>query len=298
MARTRNILIGVIMAIFVCIFFAMIIVSFWGMTRQESMSFIPAGDKIAIIDIFGPIEYSENIVRQLKKFGNDNSVPAIILRIDSPGGAVAPTQEIFNQVLRVREEGTYVIASVASLAASGGYYIACAADTVFANPGSLIGSIGVIFSFLTLEGLMEKVGVELEVVKSGNMKDIGNYSREMSQQERDMLQSALDDVYSQFVMVISEQRDIDIYQVEDIADGSVFTGNQALDLGLVDKVGGLEDAINFAGEITGMGDDPKTVKEYLRKKNVFDYLAENAASVLNITGGENSRWPRLEYLYK
>jgi len=297
MARTRNIFVGLFITGVVVLFFLMISVSIWGLSKQQGLSFVSTGDKIAIIEIDGVIESSDYFVRQLKKYSNDNSVLAIVLRINSPGGAVAPTQEIYRQVLKVREEGTYIIVSISSIAASGGYYIASAADTILANPGSLTGSIGVIFSYFTFEVLMDKIGVNLEVVKSGDLKDVGNMSREMTQKEREMLQSAIDDTYNQFVMAVSEGRNLDIDRVEELADGSIFTGNQALEFGLVDKLGGLEDAIDLASEMTGLGDDPKIIREYPRDRRFLDYFIEKAALLLNVNVPEQT-WPKLEYIYK
>ncbi|OQX92795.1 MAG: hypothetical protein B6D58_01025, partial [candidate division Zixibacteria bacterium 4484_95] len=222
---------------------------------------------------------------------------AIVLRINSPGGVVAPTQEIYNQILKVREDGKYVVVSMSSVTASGGYYIACAGDSILANPGTITGSIGVMLSFLNFEGLMDKVGVEMEVVKSNEMKDVGNYSREMTQKEREMLQAAIDDTYDQFVITVSEARNMDIDQVEEIADGSIYTGSQALDLGLIDKLGGLEDAITMAGQMAGLGDNPRIIREYPRRRRLFDYLVEKVAEMLGL-GMVKQAWPRLEYIYK
>jgi len=275
----------------------MIFLAIWGMTQKQDISLLSVGDKIAIIEIDGIIDNSEDIIRQFKKYGDDNSVSAIVLRVNSPGGAVAPSQEIYNQILKIRENGTYVVASLSSIAASGGYYIACAADTIIANPGTLTGSIGVIFSYLTFEGLMDKVGVEYEVVKAGNLKDVGNYSREMTQPEREMLQAALDDVHNQFVLAVSVGRNLDIEQVEDLADGSIFTGNQACELGLVDKLGGLEDAVSLAGQMAGLGEDPRIVKEYPRRRTMLDYLAEQVSGFIGVNMPKNT-WPRWEYIYK
>lgn len=296
MAKARNIFVGLVISGVVVLFFILVGLSIWGLSRQSDFTFMSVGDKVAIVEINGIIESSEDIVRQLRKYGDDNSVPVIVLRINSPGGAVAPSQEIYSQVLKVREEGTYIVVSISSLAASGGYYIACAGDSIVANPGSLTGSIGVIFSFMTFEELMNKVGVQLEVVKSGELKDVGNYSREMTQREREMIQEAIDDTYNQFVMVVSENRNIDIDQVEEIADGSIFTGNQALELGLVDKLGGLEEAITLAGEMAGLGSDPRTIKEIPRKRRFIDYLVEKLAILLNLNVPEQV-WPKLEYIY-
>ncbi len=296
MAKARNIFVGLVISGVVVLFFILVGLAIWGLSRQSDFTFMSVGDKVAIVEINGIIESSEDIVRQLRKYGDDNSVPVIVLRINSPGGAVAPSQEIYSQVLKVREEGTYIVVSISSLAASGGYYIACAGDSIVANPGSLTGSIGVIFSFMTFEELMNKIGVQLEVVKSGELKDVGNYSREMTQREREMIQAAIDDTYNQFVMVVSENRNIDIDQVEEIADGSIFTGNQALELGLVDKLGGLEEAITLAGEMAGLGSDPRTIKEIPRKRRFIDYLVEKLAILLNLNVPEQV-WPKLEYIY-
>jgi len=297
MARTRDIVVGFVIAGVVFVFFIMMFLAIWGITHDREVSLLSVGDKVAIIEIDGVIAVSEDVVRQLKKYSDDNSVSAIVLRINSPGGAVAPSQEIYNQILKARENGTYVIASLSSIAASGGYYIACATDTVIANPGSLTGSIGVIFSYLTFEGLMDRIGIENEVVKAGDLKDVGNYSREMTQKEREMLQAALDDVHNQFVLAVSIGRNLDIEQVEDLADGSIFTGNQALELGLVDKLGGLEDAISLAGQMAGLGEDPRTVKEYPRRRSMLDYLAEQVSELIGVNMPKNT-WPRWEYIYK
>ncbi|MCD6162561.1 MAG: signal peptide peptidase SppA [candidate division Zixibacteria bacterium] len=298
MASTRNIVLWIVIASVAALFVIMIGVSIWSLTHNYTgMPLVSVGDKVALIEVEGIIESSEDIVRQLKKYSDDSSIPVIVLRINSPGGAVAPSQEIYDQIVKVRNDGTYVVVSISSLAASGGYYIACAADTIIANPGSLTGSIGVIFSFYTFEGLMDKVGMQLEVVKSGALKDVGNMSREMTQKEQEMLQTAIDDVYNQFVLAVSQSRNLDIEQVEDIADGSIFTGNQALELGLVDKLGGLEDAIVLAGEMAGLGDDPKVVKEYQRRPGLMDYLAQKAAVLLDISISKET-WPKLEYIYK
>lgn len=297
MARTRDIVVGLVIATVALIFLIMVFVSIWGVTRQRDISIFPQGDRIAIIEVNGVIDSSEDIVRQLKKYGEDKSVPCIILRINSPGGGVAPSQEIYDEIKKVKDGGTYVIASLSSIAASGGYYIASAADSIVANPGSLTGSIGVIFSFLTFEGLMDKVGVQYEVVKVGELKDVGNFSRDMTQKEREMLQAALDDVYNQFVMAVSEGRNLDIAQVEDLADGSVYTGNQALNFGLVDKLGSFEDAIAMAGKMSGLGENPRTVREYQRKPNILDLVSEKVSWLLEMKAA-NETWPKLEYIYK
>ncbi len=298
MARTRNILVGLVISGIVLIFLFLIAFSIWGLTSSnKDFAFIPHGERVAIVKVEGVIYGSEDIIRQLRKYGEDERVPAIVVRIDSPGGAAAPAEEIYNYINKVRDEGTYVVASLASVAASGGYYIASACDTIISNKGTLVGSIGVILSYLTFEGLMDKIGVQLEVIKAGELKDVGNYSRELTQKEREMLQATLNDAHDQFILAVANGRNMDVVQVEELADGSIFTGNQALSLGLVDRLGGLEDAISVAGEMAGLGEDPDIVREIPRKPTVMDYIAQTLFADLygNV---KKSVEPRLEYIYK
>jgi protease-4 len=297
MARTRDIVIGLVIAGICCLFLLMVVISIIGVTRNESFSFSSGGGKVAIVEITGAIGGSEETISQLKKYEKDSSVKAIVIRIDSPGGQVAPTQEIFSEINKVKKSKIPVVVSISSIAASGGYYIACAGDTIFANPGSLTGSIGAIIDFMTFEGLMGKIGVQHEVVKSGELKDVGNFARQMTEKERAMMQAAINDVYNQFVEAISESRNLEISQVEEIADGSIFTGNQALELGLVDKLGGLEDAINLAGEMGGLGENPKVIREYSRRPRLIDYLTEQALSILGIKATSDVG-PSFKYLFR
>lgn len=252
--------------------------------------------RVAIIEVKGVIEGSEDVVRQLNKYEDDSSVRALILRIDTPGGGVAASQEIYEGILKFKDSGKMVIASMGAIAASGGYYIACAADTIMANPGTLTGSIGVIFSFPTFEKLMKSVGIELEVFKAGDMKDVGNYSREATPEEREMLQAAIDDTYDQFIAVIAETREMEIERVREIADGSIYTGRQALELGLIDELGTYEDAISLAGMITDLGDDPRVVKERARERRFWWEYAQKLLGLGDKAFGQRS-WPYIEYRY-
>jgi len=276
----------------------MVSISRIGITREDGLSLSSGGARVALVEISGVISGSEETIHQLKKYAKDKSVKAIVLRIDSPGGQVAPTQEIYDQIIKIKDSDIPVVVSIGSIAASGGYYIACAGDTVFANPGSLTGSIGAIIDFYTFEGLMGKIGMQHEVVKSGELKDVGNMARPMTEKERAMMQAAINDVYNQFVETISESRNLEISQVEEIADGSVFTGNQALELGLVDKLGGLEDAIALAGKMGGIGDNPKVVQEYSRRPRLLDYLTEQALGLLGVKAIAGDNGPNFKYIYR
>jgi protease-4 len=219
------------------------------------------GRKVGLVEIEGPIRSASPVVRQLKHYGRDRSIPAIVLRVNSPGGEVGATQEIYAEVLRLRREGKRVVASLGSVAASGGYYVAVAADSIVANPGTLTGSIGVVLELYNLEGLLHKLGLNFYVVKSGKYKDVGSPLRPMLPEEREMLQGVTDDTFDQFVGAVAEGRRLSREGVLKLADGRVFTGRQAKAHGLVDLIGNYEDAIALAGEMSGLGRRPPTVKE-------------------------------------
>jgi protease-4 len=218
-------------------------------------------DRIALIRVEGVILDAQQTVGDLKKFGDSPSVKAIVLRIDSPGGGVVPSQEIHDAVMRVRnKQNKAVVASMGTVAASGGYYIAAATDRIMANPGTLTGSIGVIMELANLEGLLKKIGVENVVVKSGRHKDIGSPFRKMSDEDRRILQSVMDDVHTQFIEAVAEGRSLDVSDVQPLADGRIFTGRQAKEIKLVDELGNLDDAIRLAADLAGIEGEPKVVE--------------------------------------
>jgi protease-4 len=218
-------------------------------------------DGVAIVRVEGPILDSYQTVEELKTFAENPLVKAIVVRIDSPGGGVAPSQEIYNAVKRVRKEkNKTVIASMGTVAASGGYYIAVATDRILANPGTLTGSIGVIMQLANFQELLEKIGVKNIVVKSGKFKDIGSPFRPMQDEDRKLLQSVMNDVHRQFIEVVAEGRSLDLAEVELLADGRVFTGQQAKSILLVDDIGDLHDAIKLAGELGGIEGEPRVLE--------------------------------------
>jgi protease-4 len=227
---------------------------------------LPGGAKVAVVEVDGLIgvsadrgQDSDSIVRTLGEYRDDPAVRAVVLRINSPGGAVAPTQEIFSAVRRLREAKKPVVASLGSVAASGGYYVAVAADRIYASPGTLTGSIGVVMQLANVEGLLKKVGVEYVVVKAGAYKDVGNFARAMTPEERRILQTLLDDVYDQFIGAVAEGRGIEPNVVRTFAEGRIYSGRQAQRLRMVDELGGLDDAIETAGRMAGLGPKPKVV---------------------------------------
>ncbi|HEY6973830.1 MAG TPA: signal peptide peptidase SppA [Nitrospiraceae bacterium] len=218
-------------------------------------------DRIALVRIEGVILDSQTTVGELKRFGENPSIKAIVLRIDSPGGGVVPSQEIYDAVQRVRNKSNKaVIASMGTVAASGGYYIAAATDRILANPGTLTGSIGVIMEMANIEGLLKKIGVEGVVIKSGRYKDVGSPLRKMSDEEQALLQSVMDDVHKQFIEAVAAGRSLEVADVKALADGRIFTGRQAKDAKLVDELGNLEDAIQLAADISGIEGEPKVVE--------------------------------------
>ncbi|MFO0699292.1 MAG: signal peptide peptidase SppA [Nitrospira sp.] len=218
-------------------------------------------DRIALIRVEGVIMDSQTTVGELKRFSENPSIKAIVLRIDTPGGGVVPSQEIHDAVKRVRNKSNKaVIASMGSVAASGGYYIAAATDRIVANPGTLTGSIGVIMETANVEGLLQKIGVEGVVIKSGKYKDVGSPLRKMSAEERGLLQGVMDDVHRQFIEAVAEGRSLELRTAQALADGRIFTGRQAKDAKLVDELGDLEDAIQLAADVVGIEGEPKVVE--------------------------------------
>lgn len=236
-------------------------------------------DKIGIVDIDGVIKDSTDMVENLQEFGKDDSVKGVLLRINSPGGAVAPSQEIYDAVIELRKKKK-VIASMSSVAASGGYLIACAGEKIIANPGTLTGSVSAVMYFANAEELMKKVGLKASTIKSGKYKDIGSPIREMTEEEKQLLQGLVDDIYSQFVEVVIRHRSISENTVKTIADGRIFTGRQARQLGLVDYLGDKEFAVRMLAKMTGIHGEPVII--YPRKKydSMLDYIFEQSGSTL------------------
>jgi protease-4 len=251
-----------------------------------SSSRLAFGDRIGVIPVVGPIMDSEPILSQLVDFRKDDRIKVIILRIDSPGGGVAPSQEIYREVRRTAEEKK-VIASLGSLAASGGYYVASAADKIIANPGTITGSIGVIMEFLQLEDLFKKIGINLEVLKSGEFKDIGSPHREMSKREKDLIEALISDVQAQFVDAVATGRGLPVEKVIEVADGRIFSGAQAKELGLVDSLGNFQDAVQLAKEMAKIRGEATMVYPEKPKLKIWDLIFQDTAKTLVRTLKEN-----------
>lgn len=221
-----------------------------------SGSLLRAGEPhVALVPLRGEITRSDDFVETLEDLRDDDSVGALVVRIDSPGGAVAPSQEMYEAIRRVREEKP-VVASLGSVAASGGYYVASASDLVVASPGTLTGSIGVILQLTNLEGLLDKIGVQAEVVTAGAQKDMGSPFRPLSDEERAIFQSMADEVHTQFIDAVAAGRALSPEAMRRVSTGRIFTGEQARDLGLVDELGGLQDAVRIAADKAGIEGEP------------------------------------------
>jgi len=258
---------------------------------KEGFSLGPLSRRVGLVEIIGDIDESESVVDQLDHMRRDSSVRAVVLRLDSPGGGVAASQEIYEAVRKVRDEGKPVIASMGGVAASGAYYVACAADSIVCNPGTLTGSIGVIMSFPNTEELFRKVGLKFEVVKTGKFKDMGSMSRPMTPEERALLQGVLSNVYEQFVDAIAEGRSLDKSDILPYADGRIFSGNQAQDYGFVDRMGDLNDAIQLAASMAGIEGRPIVVRKERRRVSVLDLFEDK----LHLIPALGQSGPRLEY---
>jgi protease IV len=239
-------------------------------SREEVV--VGSGDKIAVVELDGVITSSTEIVRQFKKYRDNRSIKAILFRVDSPGGGVVASQEIYEEVKKTRAKGKPVIVSMGALAASGGYYVSCCANRIVANPGTLTGSIGVISQFMRYDSLLGKIGVSVNTIKSGKLKDAGNPFRAMTKEDREYFQNIMDDVHRQFISAVEIERKIEHDSLIALADGRVFTGEQALDLGLVDTLGTYEDAIRIAAKLAGIKGEPSLVRERERRLGIFSRM--------------------------
>jgi protease-4 len=277
---------------------------------QQSLLSLAGGQKDAVgwVTINGPIYASEGgrpwdkgadqWSRRIRTLAEQKDVKAIVLDINSPGGSVGAVQEIYSNILRVRREKRIpVVAIFGDVAASGGYYIAAACDKVIAHPGSLTGSIGVIFSVTNFEGLLSKIGVKADPIKSGKHKDIGSPTRPMTPEERKILQSLIDDAYSQFVVAISTGRGLPEEKVRELADGRIYSGRQALDAGLVDALGDSQDALELAAKLGGIRGKPR-VKRDGDGLGDFLQLLDSRMSLSSALGAFRPHGPLLEYRWE
>ncbi|HVR42491.1 MAG TPA: signal peptide peptidase SppA [Thermoanaerobaculia bacterium] len=258
------------------------------------------GPRVAVVPLEGEIFESRQTIERLRDYLNDGSVRAVVVRINSPGGAVVPAQEIFSEIRKLRKEsGKPIVASLDSVAASGGYYVAAACDQIVANPGSITGSIGVIVQWFNLEELLGWARLEPQTITSGSMKDAGSPFRELTSDERAYLQSIVTQLHGQFVRAVIEGREgkLTAPEVERLADGRVFTGEQALELRLVDQLGTLQDAIELAAREGGIRGTPRTIYPRERTPGLLDLLA-NGEAAKALLGKVRQRVEQTRFLYR
>lgn len=255
-------------------------------------------EKIGVVSITGAITSGNKISSELVKFAKDESIKAIILQINSPGGGVGATQEIYREVQKITTQKP-VVAAMGSVAASGGYYVAAPATKIVSNPGTITGSIGVFIQFVRLEELMTKIGVELEIVKSGEFKDMGSPDRKLTQRDREIINALIKDLQSQFVAAVASGRSLSVQKVREIADGRIFSGARAKDLGLVDVLGNFQDAVEITKTIVGIQGDVELVYPKKSSGELWNLLLESSArhivKALTDTGaGVAYRWDGLQ----
>jgi protease-4 len=267
------------LGVFGAIFLFFVALVFLLPAKGKRDGFFSHGNKVGVLEIQGVIASSKRTIENLIGFRDDPGIKAIVLRIDSPGGGVGPSQEIYEEVKKAAEVKPVVV-SMGSVAASGGYYVAVPAERIFANPGTITGSIGVLLEFVNLEDLFGKIGFKVQVIKSGEHKDMGSPARTLRPEEKQLLQEFIGNVHSQFVRAVAENRPLDEEKVRALADGRIFSGEQALNLGLVDELGNLQDAIGHAAAVAGIKGAPEVVYPPRESRGLWDLFLEQGQTRL------------------
>lgn len=265
--------------LFLCLFSFLFL--FYTAIKSESgsPSSISTGSAVGVLEVTGEIGDAKKFLKDVREFEHDDGVKAVVLRVNSPGGAVGPSQEMYDALWRLKKKKK-VIVSMGSLAASGGFYIACAGDKIYANPGTLTGSIGVIMQAPNVEGLMKWAGVSMNTIKAGKMKDMGNPFREMKPEERQYLEAVLEDVHQQFIEAVARGRNMKVSEVAPLAEGQIFSGRQAQEKKLVDALGGFDDAVAEAGKLGGISGEPKLRYPKHDKKLLKEIFGDEEAESL------------------
>jgi protease-4 len=296
MSNTAKWVIGIV--VFVLAMGGLFLISIFSLifSEPDDETSSTSGDRVAVVELNEPILDSQEIVRQFKKYRENKAVKAIVFRVDSPGGGVSASQEIYEEVKKTREYGKPIVVSMGAVAASGGYYVSCGATRIVANPGTLTGSIGVIFQFLHFSELMNKIGVDQSTFKTGKYKDIGSPFRKTTEDEKKFFDQLLGDVYDQFVTVVATERKLDRKVVVSYADGRVFTGRQAREYGLVDTLGTYEDAVSIAAKLGQIHGKPKVVKER-KVKSFMERMMGETVSELASLKHELLSQPVLQYKF-
>lgn len=257
------------------------------------------GDKIAVVELKGVILDPEQVVKDLKKFGEDDSVKAVILHINTPGGGAAASQEIYEAVKRVRDEKKKrVVASIETVGASGGYYVAMGANKIYANPAAIVGSIGVIAQWVNYGELLRWAKLKDVTMKAGELKDTGSPTREMTPEERKYLQGLIDDMHAQFIAAVAEGRKMKVEEITPLASGRVWTGLQAKPLKLVDEVGDFQKAVEDTAKDVGIKGEPQLVRAQRERRTLLDLMFEDLSDVIPSRAKLLEQNPGFYYLWR
>ena len=273
--------------IFACFTFGLVAMSgiavlgAFAVNSKISGAIVSQRGNIGVVEVTGPILSSRKIIEDLKGFMDDDAIKAIILRVDSPGGGIGPSQEIYRELMKTRDAKT-VIASMGSVAASGGYYIACATQGIVANAGTITGSIGVIMEYANIEQIAKKIGISPVVIKSGEYKDMGSPMRELKDNEKQLFQNLVDELQAQFVSDAADARNMETDVMAKLADGRVYTGQTAMKLKLVDRIGNMDDAVQWAGQMAGIEGELTLVYPKEDKITLFRKLTETLFQDVNL----------------
>jgi len=256
-------------------------------------------DRIQVVDIEGELVQSAPILQQLKRYEDSNSVKAILLNIDSPGGGVAVSQEIYAELRRLREKkDKTIVAYLSSTGASGAYYVACAANRIVANPGTIVGSIGVIAEWVSYAELLEWAKLKEIVFKTGEFKDTGSPTRPLTENERKYFQGLIDDMYVQFLEAVSSGRKLDLQEVRSIADGRVFTGRDAKERKLIDEIGNFQDAVDLTAKLSGISGKPRLLRLNRPRVTLLDVLTTDLSRLVPFNGQGMKSQIKFQYLWK
>jgi len=298
--KRSNLLLWIIVGGGAFLFFIVCLLALAAYFSDESspaLSF--SGSQVAALELEGILSDSKEFVDQLRDYGNRPSVRSVVLRINSPGGGVAASQEIYEALKKFRAESKKkVVVSMASVAASGGYYVACAADKIFANPGTITGSIGVIAEWYNYGDLLRWAKLQSVVIKSGALKDAGSGTRPLTEEEKVYFQNLISNMYGQFVSAVASSRKMNEEQVKKLADGRVYTGQEAKSDGLVDAIGTYQDAIAEAARMAGIQGSPKVVSPAKKNFSILELLLGDSSSALSLSQDRSESHIRFEYLWK
>jgi len=286
---SKNVKIILLILIIVAVVFTIVSAINYRFSQDDGIS--GWGEKIGIVQIHGEIAGADDTIEWIERLRQREDIVAVLVDIDSPGGRVGSSQEIYEALKKCRADGKLVVASLRDVAASGGYYIAVGCDMIFTNPGTITGSIGAIHTFPDYTGLAEKIGVDLNVIKSGSMKDVGSPFRKLEESERAIFQTVIDDVYEQFLEAVATGRNMEIEEIKQYADGRIFSGRQAFTYGLVDSLGTRGDAISFIAENKNLGVHPQFAKMPQKKLSFLEFFMNPPKEILSNLRGV----PNVEY---